>query len=304
VTKKRAVESRAISYDKVMSLAGLNLGNWCGIKAGWEAVINANGGGQQGLQAAHATYHDDKATRDSMRSIAVSLFMTDFDVAWQSRGREKPKKDELQFMASKYRTAKFDTLEPEERKQITLAHFEIDAIETAKIIYEVFTGKQVDLPNFTPQDLLKKVWPPLAEQMEERDKGIKFVDLLQAQLIAEYNQAGKYDEERKDLESLIGLYASSVLALKEMPASIALTHTKRAQSPAQSEMTDIDDEEQNVVEVRQISTNVDDDFVANLCPFGDHIIRSPKASPRGAASGTLMTQEQKQERKQTFSPFV
>ncbi len=271
--KSRAVDSRAISYDQVLTLAGLNFGNYVGALAGLKAVIKKNGGGEQGLAAAHSMYANDKATRDSMRSMAVSLAMTDFARAWEELiGIKRPSMAEIKELAVS------STNDPVEAKKITLAKLEVEAIEVAKLAHQIIVGnRDLDLENFTPKDLLKEDWKDLAAQMEEREKKIAPLSKILGRLIHDYN-ATQDDSEKKKLEKSIKLFASNILALSEMPASVTLTHTKHQSQQMDESSRNPSYEELEVVAnpdrptpattIRKIPNVVlDKDILSKICPF-------------------------------------
>jgi hypothetical protein len=292
--KSRAVDSRAIAYDQVLTLAGLNFGNYVGALAGLQKVIEENGGGEKGFAAAHSMYLHDKATRDSMRSMAVSLEMTNFYRAWlELIGKERPDIEKIKKLAA----MNIESIDDSNlRKQITLAKLEIEAIEVAKLSYQVISGDQnKELENFTPKDLLKGFWPDLAAQMEEREKRLEPMSKILGQLIYNYNDT-KDESKKRSLEKSIKLFSSNILALNEMPASVALTHTKHQKSQNTSrenseegsdvevDLTQIEPSQKAPATViRVIDTSVEKNMLSKICPFSCQGL-----TPRFAA-GALQT---------------
>jgi phosphoenolpyruvate carboxylase len=156
------IDQRAIGTEKMCAHSGTHLISWYSARAGLEEI---------GLKAGRFMYLNDKATRDSFRNIAMSLFMCDFEISWKMMiGKNHPKLEEIENLAAKYK-----------QNQITLAHLEIEAIKTAALIHKIIVNEDL-ICSLTPQNLLNELWPNLANRIKNREKKLKFTHLIEAKL--------------------------------------------------------------------------------------------------------------------------
>ncbi|MES2676815.1 MAG: phosphoenolpyruvate carboxylase [Pseudomonadota bacterium] len=215
-------DQRAIGADKMCTHSGTHLINWYSAKAGLHAIIDS-----VGLEQAHQMYRQDKPTRDSFRSMSMSLFMTDFDVAWKMMiGEERPDSKMIEFWAKAY--PPLEETDPKLQLRITLAHIEQEAIETAKLIYRTIKNGQAageDLSNFTPQDLLTSFWPDLAEEIRDREERLKFAHLVEAELTNNLGPDEKRYPKDQDIEQQIRAWDTACMG-SEAPIGSMLTLTK------------------------------------------------------------------------------
>ncbi|MFT5703533.1 MAG: phosphoenolpyruvate carboxylase [Rickettsiales bacterium] len=175
------IAQRAIGAEKMCAHSGTHLISWYSAKEGLEAVIQ-----EKGTESASSMYNSDKATRDSFRAMAMSLFMTDFDVAWEMMvGSTRPETEEIKELAKEYQPPEFknfENMDEGKRNKVTLAHIEISAIETAKLIFRIIAPVEKELSDLAPAELLTKLWPELAVEIGDREKKLKFSHLLEASL--------------------------------------------------------------------------------------------------------------------------
>jgi phosphoenolpyruvate carboxylase len=217
-------DQRAIGADKMCTHSGTHLINWYSAKAGLQAIIDT-----KGLEVAHLMYREDKSTRDSFRSMSMSLFMSDFDVACKMMvGSERPTTEEIKVLAQKYNTEEFKTLGQEEQNKVTISHIEVEAIETSKLIYQIIKNKksvEEDLSNFTPQDLLKSFWPDLAAEIADREQRLKFSHLVEAYLTSALAPDEKRYPKSAETEQAIRVWNTACMG-SEAPVGSMLTLTK------------------------------------------------------------------------------
>lgn len=165
---------RAIGAEKMCSHSGTHLISWYSAKQGLEAVIE-----KQGKEQIHLMYNHDKATRDTFRSAAISLFMTDFSVAWQMlAGEKQPSIEEIKQLSQEYLDGKAEGGKTANNRR-ALAYIETEAMETAKLVYYAINGREPE-SNFTKQTILKELWPELASEIEDRESRIEFNHKIEA----------------------------------------------------------------------------------------------------------------------------
>jgi hypothetical protein len=166
------IDQRAIGAERMCAHSGTHLISWYSSKAGLEEI---------GEEKARLMYFHDKGTRDSFRNIAMSLAMTDFDVAWKMMiGDNRPNLNEIYLLSEKYRNNEFADFDEKTQNRITLAHIEIEAIKTAKLIDKIIVND--DNSSNLPRNLLTKLWGNLAIRIENREKRLKFAHLLEAKI--------------------------------------------------------------------------------------------------------------------------
>ncbi len=93
------LNQRAIGSDRTCTHSCTHLINWYSAKQGLEEVIS-----QKGFDKMCSMYDEDKATRDSFRSMATSLSMTNFANSWRMMiEEERPSSlDDIKILAAKY----------------------------------------------------------------------------------------------------------------------------------------------------------------------------------------------------------
>jgi phosphoenolpyruvate carboxylase len=210
------IDQRAIGAERMCSHSGTHLISWYTAKEGFKAVID-----EKGLLEASQMYESDKSTRDTSRSVAISLAMTNFNVAWNMMiGEERP--ENIQDLANQYPPV--DEITQKEKNKITLAHIEQEAIETAKIIYQVIT-KEKAREDFKAHDLLKELWPDLYSEIEDREKRLEFAHLVEADITR--NLAEEEKQMPNDLDAAQILRAiHSACCESNAPVGSMLTLTK------------------------------------------------------------------------------
>lgn len=214
------IDQRAIGAEKMCAHSGTHLISWYSANQGLQALMVQDGGFEQ----ARLMYEHDKSTRDSFRSMAISLFMTNFDVAWEMMiGETRPEDKDIKSLAASYQPD--HNIDP----KITLAHIETEANETAKLLYKIISGKDKVDKNFKPQDLLKSFWSELASEVADREERLKFSHHLEAKLTSDLNKQGKQhpDEnvEGNKIANLIRSIHSSCVG-SEAPKGSMQTLTK------------------------------------------------------------------------------
>ena len=197
-------DQRAIGSEKMCAHTMTQLITWYSMKDGLDAVLSQEGVGIKGL---NEMYKNDKSTRDSFRSIAVALYMTNFNMAWQMLIGEARPKDPNILLSEEYNPLqKAETIE--QHKQ-TLSFIEGQANETAKIIYQAITGKEVIREDFNAHDLLQEIWPNLAKQIDLREDTLALshaAEILTTQKVNSYDLATELSGE--ELTALKTFYAA------------------------------------------------------------------------------------------------
>jgi phosphoenolpyruvate carboxylase len=246
---------RAIGAEKMCSHSMTHLLTWYSAKEGFEAVIK-----EYGKEAIAIMYEHDKATRDAARSMSIALFMADFDISWQMFiGCNRPKPEELVRLNQEYLAGKTDG-DDKINNQRTLAYLENQANETAKLIYFSITRQEAK-EGFCYKDLLKELWPELADEIEYREKYLKFAHQIEARLTHEINEMppnGEISSEKLQLrKSAYSACDASNAPIGSMNTSTKTTSQQNGK-PHDKHVDDLTDEQEfNLSNVVCCSPRVD-----------------------------------------------
>lgn len=218
---------RAIFAEKICSHSMTNLLTWISVADGLESVM-----GQYGEDAIVDMYASDKATRDSFRSIAIALFMADFEISWKMLiGKDRPSSEEIARLNQEYLENKFDDDEMINHQR-TLAYIETEANKTAGLIYFAISGNKAE-PGFTYKDLLPEFWFEIAGEIKHREEYLHFAHLIEAELTDEINKMQLNDEIDHEMLQLLRItYAACDATNAPVGSMNTLTKTNGNNRPA------------------------------------------------------------------------
>ncbi|CAF1687885.1 unnamed protein product [Adineta ricciae] len=164
-----------------------------------------------------------KSARDFMRNTALSLHMTDFDLAWETMiGEKRPNKEELMKLAKQF-----------DRKQNTnnsnqsiLAWLEFYALDVAKLVHKCILGEDPK-EDFNLQTPLKASFSNLAQQLAIREESDEFGRYAEAQMTNFINHNLDHVLTEREMITLQSCYAAAdVVNAPEGGLNIELTRKK------------------------------------------------------------------------------
>jgi phosphoenolpyruvate carboxylase len=211
------IDQRAIGSERLCSHSATHLISWYSARVGLEEI---------GFDAARKMYLSDKATRDSFRSMAMSLALTDFEISWKMMiGEDRPNLKIIDLLSQKYRDKNFKKLSENEQNKITLAHIEIEAIKTDNLIHKIIVNDDYS-SSISPQNLFGKLWRNLAIRINHREEKLKFAHLLEAKIIANLPENEKrYPKDFKTKQLIRAVNAACTGS--EAPNIIMIKSTNR-----------------------------------------------------------------------------
>ncbi len=191
--KKSLLQQRAIGTEKLCAHSGTNILTWFG----WSKAIEALK--IEGFDP-HTIYTSSKTFRDSMRSAATSIAMTNWDKAWQTLlGQEMPDSAHSHYfeaLEASYKEKMAQGRQGEISDEESLCFLKGEAERTARLIYQAITGKE-PARNF---QLLEK-FSILQEEIDLRKENTVFGDALEGLMNALANKSPRepFDRELKKL---------------------------------------------------------------------------------------------------------
>ncbi|CAF3266882.1 unnamed protein product [Rotaria sp. Silwood2] len=165
----KLLNNRAITVERVTAHSGTHFLNYLTIYEGFKSINE---------DELHEMYICSKSCRDFIRNTALSLHMTDFEIAWLTMiGEMHPNKTELISLASKFNPNK----NGKNTNKETLAWLELYAYDVAKLVYKCILNK--NLPDhFDLQSPLKFGFSNLAQQLTIREESDEFGRYAQADM--------------------------------------------------------------------------------------------------------------------------
>ncbi|UJR24277.1 hypothetical protein I4U23_027244 [Adineta vaga] len=171
----------------------------------------------------HAMYLCGKSARDFMRNTALSLHMTDFDLAWKTMiGEIRPNRDELKKLADQF-DRKCDV---NNSNKSTLAWLEFYAYDVAKLVQKCILnqGPSEDFNLTTP---LKNSFPNLAQQLTIREESDEFGRYAEADMTNFINHNLDYVLTEREIATIQSCYAAAdIVNAPEGGLNIELTRHK------------------------------------------------------------------------------
>ncbi|CAF1126534.1 unnamed protein product [Didymodactylos carnosus] len=157
----KLLNNRAITVERLTAHSGTHFLNYFGVREGLKSLKQ---------NELHSMYICSKSCRDFMRNTALSLHMTDFDLAWHMMiGDPRPNQNELILLANKFDPHTTD----KNLNRETLAWLELYALDVAKLVYICLLDKQPP-EDFNLRTPLKHGFTNLAQQLTVREEGDEF----------------------------------------------------------------------------------------------------------------------------------
>jgi phosphoenolpyruvate carboxylase len=159
--KPKLLNNRAITVERLSAYSGTHFLTYLSVYEGLNSLY---------CEQLHPMYLSGKSARDFMRNTALSLHMTDFDLAWQTMiGKTRPNQDELNLLAEKFLPNK----NAKNTNEQILAWLELYAIKVAKLVHKSILDKDPD-DQFNLQTPLRDGFPNLAQQLTIREESDEF----------------------------------------------------------------------------------------------------------------------------------
>jgi len=125
----KLLTNRAITVERISAHSGTHFLTYLSVYEGLQSI---------NYDELHSMYLCSKSSRDFMRNTALSLHMTDFNLAWQTMiGELHPGKEQINLLASKFNSHK----DAKNTNKETLAWLELYAYDVAKLVYKCILDK-------------------------------------------------------------------------------------------------------------------------------------------------------------------
>ncbi|CAM4777990.1 unnamed protein product [Rotaria magnacalcarata] len=207
----KLLNNRAITVERVCAHSGTHFLNYLSVSEGLKSL---------NYDELHDMYLCSKSCRDFMRNTALSLHMTDFDIAWLTMiGEVHPNKTELVSLAKNFSTNR----KTKNTNKETLAWLELYAYDVAKLVYKCILDK--DPPdNFDLQTPLKSGFSNLSQQLKMREESDEFGRYAQAVMTDFMNKGLDFALGTNEILTLQACYAAAdVVNAPEGGLNIELT---------------------------------------------------------------------------------
>ncbi|CAF1498001.1 unnamed protein product [Adineta ricciae] len=210
----KLLNNRAITVERISAHSGTHFLTYLSVFEGLNSINHAE---------LHDMYICGKSARDFMRNTALSLHMTDFDLAWETMiGEKRPNKEELMKLAKQF-----------DRKQNTnnsnqsiLAWLEFYALDVAKLVHKCILGEDPK-EDFNLQTPLKASFSNLAQQLTIREESDEFGRYAEAQMTNFLNHNLDHVLTEREMVTLQSCYAAAdVVNAPEGGLNIELTRKK------------------------------------------------------------------------------
>ncbi|CAF1172993.1 unnamed protein product [Rotaria sordida] len=165
----KLLDNRAITVERLSAHSGTHFLNYLSLYEGLKSI---------NYDELNDIYICSKSCRDFMRNTALSLHMTDFDIAWLTMiGEKRPDKNQLISLAKNFNP----NGNLMNTNQQTLAWLELYAYDVAKLVYKCILNK--DPPeNFDLHSPLRSGFSNLAQQLTIREESNEFGRYAQADM--------------------------------------------------------------------------------------------------------------------------
>ncbi|CAF3612969.1 unnamed protein product [Rotaria sp. Silwood1] len=211
----KLLDNRAITVERVSAHSGTHFLNYLSVYEGLKTI---------NYDELHEMYLCSKSCRDFMRNTALSLHMTDFDIAWFTMiGETRPDNNEIISLAKNFNPNQYEQNSNKE----TLAWLELYAYDLAKLVYKCILDKDPSEENFDLHSPLRSGFPNLAEQLKIREESDEFGRYAQADMTNFMNNNLDYVLGTHECLTLQACYAAAdVVNAPEGGLNIELTRRK------------------------------------------------------------------------------
>jgi phosphoenolpyruvate carboxylase len=209
--KPKLLSNRAITVERIAAHSATHFLTYLSVYEGLKSIP---------YDELHPMYLCSKSTRDFMRNTALSLHMTDFDLAWETMiGEERPDKNEITLLAKNFNPSK-DGINTNKE---TLAWLELYAYDVAKLVYKCILNKDPD-ENFNVLTPLREGFSNLAQQLAIREQSDEFGRYAEAEMTNFMNHNLDYVLGTHECLTLQACYAAAdVVDAPEGGLNIELT---------------------------------------------------------------------------------
>jgi len=205
----RALQGRAISGERLTAHACLPVFAVLGLAEAMDSVreqgyarINPEKYGDP----LHHLYRAHKIHRDGARATISAAAMADFDIAWPLlAGCPRPSPREITELAARFSP---DAGGSGNTAAITMAFLEEYFLKVEKMTYEMITG-HAPKKNFTHGDALRKLWPDLAAQVEDRNRRAEFARIIECHRTRQMDQNADAPLDETQFRITQALYAAA-----------------------------------------------------------------------------------------------
>jgi hypothetical protein len=210
----KLLDNRAITVERISAHSGTHFLTYLSV---YEGLNSLN------YDELHEMYKCSKSCRDFMRNTALSLHMTDFDLAWQTMiGKPHPDRNQLILLAKQFQREKNGKNTNEE----ILAWLELYAYDVAKLVHKCILDKD-PTEDFNLQTPLKSGFSNLAQQLTIREESDEFGRYAEAEMTNFMNHNLDFILGEKECLTLQSSYAAAdVVNAPEGGLNIELTRTK------------------------------------------------------------------------------
>jgi phosphoenolpyruvate carboxylase len=220
----KALDGRAISGERLSAHACLPVFSVLGLVEAMQAVKTSGTACANPAKygdALHHLYRAHKIQRDGARASVNVVAMADFDIAWPLlTGMDRPDKKHVTKLAEKF----LHSPEPRANKpEVTLAFLENYFLMVEKLTYSMVSG-QNPKDNMRHGDALKKLWPDLALQVDQRDRSAEFARVIECYRTRQFDTVSSLPLSEKAFRITQALYASANVI--NAPVGILATRTR------------------------------------------------------------------------------
>lgn len=210
----KLLSNRAITVERISAHSGTHFLTYLGVYEGLKSID---------YNELHSMYICSKSCRDFMRNTALSLHMTDFNLAWLTMiGKDHPGKDQILRLAKNFQTNR----DAQNTNEETLAWLEIHAYDVAKLVYKCIVDKEPG-DGFNLETPLKEGFSNLAQQLTIREETDEFGRYAEAEMTNFMNQHLDHVLDPIQCATIQSCYAAAdVVNAPEGGLNIELTRKK------------------------------------------------------------------------------
>ena len=212
--KPKLLSNRAITVERISAHSGTHFLTYLGVYEGLKSID---------YNELHSMYICSKSCRDFMRNTALSLHMTDFNLAWLTMiGKDHPGKDQILLLAKNFQTDR----NAQNTNEETLAWLEVHAYDVAKLVYKCIVDKEPE-EEFNLATPLKQGFSNLAQQLTIREESDEFGRYAEAEMTNFMNHHLDHVLDPTQCATLQSCYAAAdVVNAPEGGLNIELTRKK------------------------------------------------------------------------------
>ena len=173
--KPKLLNNRAITVERVSAHSGTHFLNYLSVFEGFKNLKR---------EELHSMYLCSKSCRDFMRNTALSLHMTDFDLAWHTMiGEKRPDKSTLMALAKAFNPKR----DARNTNQEILAWLEWYAFQVGHLVHRCILNEEAP-DDMDLQTTLKSAFSNLAQQLTIREQSDEFGRYAEADMTNTMNR--------------------------------------------------------------------------------------------------------------------